>query len=271
MLGPEEELRRAAELAWNALAGGDALAPNVHPECIVVVLAEDGTYNEGPIRTVLQSTNILNHVLTVDSVRASSAGKRCSSSVHVKIGGGIYSGFLVFLKEQEGGDLIWKCISASLGPQMKERILPNSYKEVSTLTWDGYCHANVLCDGDLMSNYFHDTCRLTYTGPSDRIVVCNSQEFFEKVSGRYENEELHKPYAHLKNSPLLADANSLLSIEFASPQIAMVILKIGHPPFLWTDLLTCARILEHGEMKWWIMHKSSDNEPHPLAGMVERG
>ena len=270
-MGPEEELRQATESAWNAFAGDAVLAPNVHPDCTVVVLAEDGTYNEGPFHEVMWPKAILNHVLTVDSVKASASGKRSSSFVHVKIGGGLYSGFLVFLKEREGGDLVWRCISVSLGPRMKERILPNLYKEVSTLTWDGYCHANKICDGDLMSNYFHATCRLTYTGPSDRIVVCSSQEFFAKVSGRYENEELHKPYAHLKNSPLLDDANSLLSIEFASPQIAMVILKIGHPPFLWTDLLTCARILEDGKTKWWIMHKSSDNESHPLSGMVKGG
>ena len=120
-----------------------------------------------------------------------------------------------------------------------------------------------------MASYFHGTCRLTYTGPSDCIVICNSKDFYAKVSGRYETEEIHKPYAHLKNDPRLDDYNTMISIEFAGPQLAMVILKVGHPPFLWTDMLTCARIRENGETKWWIMHKSSDSEPHPLSHLAK--
>jgi hypothetical protein len=271
MRGPEEDLRLAAESAWNAFSDYNVIHQNIHPDCAVVVLSEDGTYVEGLIKKVMWPQNILNQTLAVDSVKASSVGKQSSSSVKVRIGAGEYTGFFVFLKENEAGDLIWRCISVALGPRIKEQIIPKSYEEVNRLTWDGYSHANRICDGELMSTYFHRTCRLTYTGPSDRIVICNSKEFCEKVSGRYEKEELHMAYAHLKNSPLLDDANSLLSIDFSSAQIAMVLLRIGHPPFLWTDSLTCARILENGEMKWWIMHKASDNEPHPLLDSVESG
>ena len=37
----------------------------------------------------------------------------------------------------------------------------------------------------------------------------------------------------------------------------MVTLKVGHPPMLWTDVLTCARLGE----RWWIVAKSSCSEP----------
>jgi hypothetical protein len=69
----------------------------------------------------------------------------------------------------------------------------------------------------------------------------------------------------LKEDPRVGDGDTLVSMEFVTPQLAMVILKVGHPPFLWTDLLTCARICEHGNKRWWIVHKSSDSESHPLS------
>lgn len=192
--------------------------------------------------------------------------KHSSSSVPVQINiGREFTGFLVFLKEKGGSGVFWKCISTAVAHTSNEQILPSSYEEVNSLTWDGYCHANLTCDGKLMANYFHQTCRLTYTGQDDRITICESEVFYDKVSGRYENEAAHKPYRHLKNDPRLGDTNTLLSVEFASSQLAMVTLKVGHPPFLWTDLLTVGRIFDDGKTQWWIIHKSSDSEPHTFS------
>jgi len=271
----EHEVRLAAGSAWTAISGRTTSSAHCHPQCRAVVLLEDGTYVEGAVNDILWPDYIFNyHLLSVQSVRLSSVGKNSCSHVHVNIGDGEYTGFFVFLKEQDAptSDLtvVWRCISLALGPRIEEPIRPKSFEEVTSITWDGYCRANRACDGDLMSEYFHASCRLTYTNPSDQIVMYNPQEFFEKVSSRYEKEPLHQPYAHLKDSPLLDKIDTLLSIEFSSSQIAMVILKICHPPFLWTDFLTCARISEEGRKpQWWIMHKSSDNEPHPLSGMAE--
>lgn len=45
----------------------------------------------------------------------------------------------------------------------------------------------------------------------------------------------------------------------------MVTLRVGHPPCLWTDLLTCCKVVTspHDNQllpRWWIMHKSSCHE-----------
>lgn len=68
---------------------------------------------------------------------------------------------------------------------------------------------------------------------------------------------MHAPYAHLRDDPRVAAEDSLLSVTFATPDVCMVVLKVGHPPMLWTDVLTCARVAE----KWWIVAKSSCSEP----------
>lgn len=190
-------------------------------------------------------------------------GKQSSSYAKLKFGCK-YLGFFVFLKEKGVHDNLWKCISVAIGPIDNKQVLPSSYEQVNELTWNGYCYANRICDGELMSRYFHPTCRLTYTGPDNHITICESDAFYAKVSGRYETEASHQPYAHWKNDPRLETANSLLSIDFATSQLAMVVLKIGHPPFLWTDLLTCAQLSGDDNARWWIVHKSSDCEPHPF-------
>ena len=69
---------------------------------------------------------------------------------------------------------------------------------------------------------------------------------------------LHQPYAHLRDDPRVAAEDSLLSVSFAAPDLCMVVLKVGHPPMLWTDVLTCAR---PAGGRWWIVAKSSCSEP----------
>ena len=115
-----------------------------------------------------------------------------------------------------------------------------------------------------MSKVFHPSCRLTYTGADGTIVIKSQEEFLAMVGDRY-NTPMHAPYAHLRDDPRAAAGDTLLSITFATPDLAMVVLKVGHPPCLWTDLLTCARTrppgLPPGRGHWWIVAKSSCKEP----------
>lgn len=263
MEGPEPQLRAAATRLWEAFQHSQTgSCETIHPDCVVLIVHDaNGTFTTGKHTTIQWPDAMLACDLEIQFIKA---GKQSSSCIQIKIGRE-FAGFFVFLQEKDGDAMIWKCISVAVGVSNNGQILPSSYEQINLLTWDGYCHANRICDGNLMSQYFHRTCRLTYTDQDDRITICESKAFCEKVTGRYENEDPHKPYRHLKNDPRLGDANTLLSIEFATPQLAMVKLKVGHPPFLWTDLLTCARITENEKIQWWIVHKSSDNESHPLC------
>jgi hypothetical protein len=267
MKGQEPQLREAAIKLWESVRISQAITcETIHPDCAILIIndTETGTYTSGKLTTIKWPQAMLASGIEIQYVKTTPTGKQSTSFVQIKIGTE-FTGFLVFLKEKDGDEAVWKCISVAATHISKETILPSSYAQINSLTWDGYCHANRICDGKLMSKFFHPSCRLTYTGQDDRIVICESEAFYDKVTGRYENEPPHKPYQHLKDDPRLGDANTLLSIEFASSQLAMVILKVGHPPFLWTDVLTCARIAEGGEIRWWIIHKSSDSEPHPLS------
>jgi Putative lumazine-binding len=122
------------------------------------------------------------------------------------------------------------------------------------MVWDGYCDANNSCRGDLMKRCFHEQCRLTYVDDSDNLQIMDCDSFCHMVTHRY-TLDAHKPYEHWKDSA--RDKTSLISIDFATPDLAMVMLKVGHPPFLWTDLLTCMKI---DSARWWIVHKSSCHE-----------
>uniref|UniRef100_A0A7S3L1Q0 Uncharacterized protein n=1 Tax=Amphora coffeiformis TaxID=265554 RepID=A0A7S3L1Q0_9STRA len=106
------------------------------------------------------------------------------------------------------------------------------------------------------------------------IQIIHQARFCEMVTNRYTDPQLpHKPFAHLLESEehahLLSAGDSLQGIEFVTPDLALVELRVGHPPFLWTDLLTCARLSKSeddtdGGGRWWIVHKSSENVPFLL-------
>jgi len=119
-----------------------------------------------------------------------------------------------------------------------------------------YCGANRACDGPRMENVFHPLCRLTYSGPEDSVVVKSQPVFVQMVNDRY-STPMHAPYAHLRDDPRVAAEDTMIGVTFAAPDVCMVMLKVGHPPMLWTDVLTCARI----DGNWWIVAKSSCNEP----------
>ena len=161
----------------------------------------------------------------------------------------------------------WTCIAAAFS-NASTQILPFHFSEVTALVWDGYCKANRACDGAAMAQVFHPTCRLTYAqdtprdDTADSIVVCPQPQFCNKVQYRYTaNEPMHAPYAKLQSHPEISQHDALLGIEFVTQNLCMVTLRVGHPPCLWTDLLTCCK-LEH---RWWIVHKSSCHENYELT------
>ena len=171
----------------------------------------------------------------------------------------------------------WRCISAAFGvltahetgsSNYNTLVKPMDMKDVISCVWDGYCKSNRACDGVKMADIFHETCRLTYVDVAvthsddhedDGIRIWDCPRFCQKVTNRYQSEPPHIPFAHLRNDALAASGDELLGVEFAQgvPCVAMVTLKVGHPPFLWTDILTCAKL----GSKWYIVHKSSTSEP----------
>ena len=184
------------------------------------------------------------------------------------------SGFLVFLLDRSSQ---WRCISAAFAVSSadvehchsKHLVYPSDMKDVMSCVCDKYCTANRACNGNKMAEVFHESCRLTYVDVSthrvnaddgdDGIRVWDCQSFCQIVTNRYTSEPPHIPYAHFKDDPLAASGDELLGVEFAecTPSVAMVTLKVGHPPFLWTDLLSCAKLGN----QWYIVHKSSTSEP----------
>lgn len=204
-------------------------------------------------------------------VAMAAAGEPKILRVHVLDGGlaaevqvqwDAHAGFLTLL--QHAGR--WVVIAAVTAPATSTRVTPADFGSVAAACWDEYGGANRACDADRMAKVFHPQCRLTYTGgdgdviegllePGD-VVIKSQDEFLAMVRDRY-STPMHAPYAHLRDDPRAAAGDTLLSITFATPDLAMVVLKVGHPPCLWTDLLTCARF----GGQWWIVAKSSCKEP----------
>jgi hypothetical protein len=239
--------------------------PTIHPACSVLELGADIDMSTCAYASLKGTTYSLlpsaykSSSLSVRSVKVLDVGSKSAASVHV--GGSaddddeveMLEGWLVFLLENDQ----WKCISAAFARDKEfKSIRPEDFSAVMALTWDGYCGANRACDGVAMAKVFHETCRLT-KADNNVVLILSQKVFCQKVTHRYSQEEIHIPYAHLQNDPRAAERDTLLSIDFATADLAMVTLKVGHPPFLWTDILTCAKI--NGQ--WWIVHKSSCSEP----------
>ena len=161
-----------------------------------------------------------------------------------------YAGWLTLLLDKGAWIVICAATSRTAGSST-----PADMAAVAEACWE-YCGANRACDGDRMAEVFHRRCRLTYTGTDGALVIKPQDAFVHMVSERY-STTMHAPYAHLRDDPRVAAADSLLSVAFAAPDLCMVTLKVGHPPMLWTDVLTCARLGE----RWWIVAKSSCSEP----------
>lgn len=276
----EEQVRQAALQAitfWQTkgpktTTGGET----VHPKCAFMVKYTADT----DFVSFLQDDDdrpesVLPTTTTTDPpqlpyVKIVPVGRRSAASVQVAMSG--FGGVLVLLRPDNSSTAPagWKVISVALAPSSSSGpVLPEHFARVNDLTWNGYCHANRVCDGDLMAEYFHPTCRLTHSGGPDDIEIIGQPAFCDKVRYRYTDKEpLHVPFAHLKDDTTTTGAgDTLQSVDLLTPHLALVTCKVGHPPFLWTDLLTCARLSSSSsstEGRWWIVHKSSDSEPFLL-------
>jgi hypothetical protein len=271
----EQQVKLAAQECLNVWATACASASEdrpavetstIHLACSVLELSTDSdsadihrtnnTYTS--VKGTTYSLPAAYSALSVRSVKVLDVGSKSASSVHVGSSaddnaGAPLQGWLVLLLENDQ----WKCISAAFSRFRKfTSIRPEDFSAVTALTWDGYCGANRASDGVAMAKVFHETCRLTYAY-NNVVQIKDQQVFCQKVTNRYSREEMHIPYAHLQNDLRAAQGDTLLSVDFATPDLAMVTLKVGHPPCLWTDILTCAKL--NGQ--WWIVHKSSCSEP----------
>jgi hypothetical protein len=244
---------------WTSATTAVAETPTIHLACSVFELDADidihganGTCAYASLRGKTYSLpygyKSSASALSVRSVKVLNVGSKSASLVHVGGSaddneGETLQGWLVLLLEHDQ----WKCISAAFARDYKfTSIRPEDFSAVTALTWDGYCGANRACDGVAMAKVFHETCRLTKVDNNNVVQIKSQQVFCRKVKDRYSHEEIHIPYAHLQNDPRAAERDTLLSVAFATSDLAMVILKVGHPPCLWTDILTCAKLMVSG-------------------------
>jgi hypothetical protein len=147
--------------------------------------------------------------------------------------------------------------------------LPIDFNGVMNCCWERYGKANRECNGNAMSQVFHPQCRLTYSNPKDgTVTVVSSVDFCTMVSNRY-SLPLHAPHAKYKDTAWVSSRDTLLGISMVIPHLALVRLKVAHPPFLWTDLLVCAKLHRDendavsgtkNDTAWWIVAKSSSSE-----------
>jgi len=184
----------------------------------------------------------------------------------------LYTDFLVLLRDTEGQ---WRIISkvfssTPLGEELpsRKRPGPSDAAEVADSVWNFYMGGGRNCDATRMRSIFHPSARLTFsTGGDVCLVDCDG--FCERVAERWTRPDLpHVKYDHLRDDPRAAAGDELLSVDFAGPDVALVTLRVGYPPLLYTDFLTMLRLHEDvGRSGWWIVAKSSCNEPF-LAGEV---
>jgi len=179
----------------------------------------------------------------------------------------LYTDFLTLLKDPAlGWRVIAKVYSSKplTAPSLEgvPPILPGEFGAAAGACWDGYVAAGRACDADAMSKVFHPACSLTFVG-DEGVVVVSSEAFCERVSGRW-GMESHKPYAHLRDDPRVASCDSLVSLDFAGPSVCRAMLRIGYPPFLYSDVLLLLKLSSECRGRdggWWIVAKSSVNVP----------
>lgn len=238
-MSAETSVRAAATVYLQALANGQAA--NAHRE-LVALEVSGGEMKNDP--------DVGQEVGKIVSVILLEVGNSCSTAV-VQAKWPARAGWLTLLSERGEWQVISAVTSTATG-----QVKPNDFAEAMSACWGDYCGANRVCDGERMAKVFHSKCRLTYTGPDGEVIIKPQDEFCRMVSDRY-TLPLHAPYAHLQFDARAWAQDTLISITFATPDVCMVVLKVGHPPMLWTDVLTCAHLGD----KWWIVAKSSCSEP----------
>mmetsp|Transcript_42305 Transcript_42305/g.78774 ORF Transcript_42305/g.78774 Transcript_42305/m.78774 type:complete len:269 (+) Transcript_42305:61-867(+) len=256
----EDAVRLACSDCLRSWHGTGSPSSCIHPSCSVLQVEMDGTWSSKLGSEFRFPSEFVSDQIIVETVQVLQVGSKSAASVHARLGEHV-SVWLVFLQlgpySQTEVDRTWQCISVAVAGA-GQVTSPLDFADISGCVWDGYCRANRACDGRSMADYFHETCRLTYSDADFSLVVKDCATFCDMVSNRY-STPLHQDYAHLQDDPRVGSRDSLLSIDFgslASP-IAMVVLTVAHPPCLWTDLLTVAKL----QGKWWVVHKSSCQEP----------
>ena len=230
-------------------AGDDENDRILHEKCSVLVVSTNGGFES----FVGRKRGLIPHgdEMVVVSCNILQVGGKNAASVSVKIHD--VAGWLVLLQPES----TWTCISAAFSSSLAA-VHPQDFQAVGDLTWDGYVKANRSCSGSAMAQVFHETCRLTYASQGE-VHIFSQNQFCNKVENRYSLAP-HSDFAEHSSDSRLNTFDSLDAIEFCGSALAMVTLRVGHLPCLWTDYLTCAKINE----RWWIVHKSSCNEAHPL-------
>lgn len=238
-----------------------------HPEGIRLGLTPNGTVAKQDVSLIAHSLALKRPAsdaclqsLTIISDNCACAKIRLVETSRV------VTEFITMLKERES----WKIISSvqSIAPTNAHirKIVPSDFTEVSTAVWEGYVAAGRDCNSVEMGKIFHPDCRLTFTTDDGTVTIVSSNEFCQMVENRW-SMEFHAPFAHLKNDNRISSADTLVSVDFAGPEVAMVTLDIGYPPFLYHDVLLLLRLSqpvserEGSSAGWWIVAKSSDNEP----------
>jgi hypothetical protein len=169
------------------------------------------------------------------------------------------------LKEGESFVIISCVESTATASAPVRKITPSDFGEVTSAVWEGYVAAGRACDSEAMGEVFHPDSRLTYSS-GGKINIVTSQDFCSMVENRWTMDP-YRSFSHIKNDPRIAAADSLISADFAGPNMAMVTLDIGYPPFLYHDVLVLLRLsqpiskLSDSANGWWIVAKSSDHEP----------
>mmetsp|Transcript_17087 Transcript_17087/g.30499 ORF Transcript_17087/g.30499 Transcript_17087/m.30499 type:complete len:288 (-) Transcript_17087:696-1559(-) len=183
----------------------------------------------------------------------------------------LYTDWLTLLKDPKLG---WRVVakvysSRPLGALADvEKIVPSDFASAATAVWDGYVAAGRACDGTAMSRIFHPVCNLTFVTPEE-VVVIGSIEFCERVATRW-TMDAHRPFAHLKDDFRVAACDTLLSLDFVGPAVARATLRIGFPPFLYTDVLLLLKLSAkcNGRDGWWVVAKSSGHVPFLIDAEV---
>ena len=211
-----------------------------HPECVTLAVEAGGAVVDEEPRGGAGK---------VISVLVLHANNTAVAQVHWDDG---RKGWLTLLIEKDSWIVISAVTSTTAGT-----CTPADMAAAVKACWDEYMGANRDCDGPRMAQVFHPKCRLTFTGGDGSIVIKSQETFVQMCSDRY-TTPMHAPFAHLRDDPRVAATDDLVSVSFAAPDVCMVVLKVGHPPMLWTDVLTCARL---DCDRWWIVAKSSCSEP----------
>jgi hypothetical protein len=280
---------------------------HVHPECIILEVTTNGKlvlrekdycecneqeqeFSCTPTKAVIHNTWILPTTAVVEYEKVSSGF--ASSSAFV--------GYVTLLLHQKARNNTtsqqqqphqkWVVISVVMTTKSTTPVTSLDLQGPIEACWDQYCSANRACDGAAMAQVFHPYCRLTYASSATairnssfsereqetglevlQVHVKSCAEFLSMVSHRYETEPHIAYAAYHRNEPeKVAACDTLQGISMAAPTLGVVRLKVGHPPFLWSDFLVCAKIQNDDDNSstraansnsWWIVSKSSSSEP----------